>query len=220
MTIRIWMGPIILISLLLPGILKFIFFTLIKLNKYIFIFFITTILIFFLFFIESNYWNDMQISIIASQFDRIHNWHAWDPSSHNISGVNSENFKQLLINDYWKMFFLSIFNPFLNYLNKIQFLPFILENILILFLIFYSCFNISQLNTKIVYTLIFFTLGYGIVYAYAGGFLNAGTSLRYSIQLKYILFIYLLTLNFKSLKNHIKKYKSKLLKTSINHTDN
>ncbi len=220
MTIRIWMGPIILISLLLPGILKFIFFTLIKLNKYIFIFFITTILIFFLFFIESNYWNDMQISIIASQFDRIHNWHAWDPSSHNIIGVNSENFKQLLINDYWKMFFLSIFNPFLNYLNKIQFLPFILENILILFLIFYSCFNISQLNTKIVYTLIFFTLGYGIVYAYAGGFLNAGTSLRYSIQLKYILFIYLLTLNFKSLKNHIKKYKSKLLKTSINHTDN
>ena len=32
----------------------------------------------------------MQISIIASQFDRIHNWHAWDPSSHNIIGVNSE----------------------------------------------------------------------------------------------------------------------------------
>ena len=74
MTIRIWMGPIILISLLLPGILKFIFFTLIKLNKYIFIFYYHNFNI-FLFFIESNYWNDMQISIIASQFDRIHNWH-------------------------------------------------------------------------------------------------------------------------------------------------
>ena len=119
-----------------------------------------------------------------------------------------------------KCFFYQFLILFLNYINKIQFLPFILENILILFLIFYSCFNISQLNTKIVYTLIFFTLGYGIVYAYAGGFLNAGTSLRYSIQIKYILFVYLLTLNFRSLKKHIKKYKSKLLKTSINYTDN
>ena len=115
--------------------------------------------------------------------------------------------------------FLSIFNPFLNYLNKIQFLPFILENILILFLIFYSCFNISQLNTKIVYTLIFHSWIWYCIRV-CRWFLNAGTSLRYSIQIKYILFGYLLTLNFRSLKKHIKKYKSKLLKTSINYTDN
>ena len=110
------------------------------------------------------------------------------------------------------MFFLSIFNPFLNYLNKIQFLPFILENILILFLIFYSCFNISQLNTKIVYTLIFFTLDM-VLYTRMQVVFKCRNFVKVFYQLKYILFIYLLTLNFKSLKNHIKKYKSKLLKT-------
>ena len=203
--IRYWMGFLILVSLITPYVFSYFFTFFKKYNPHSSLLFFVLIFISFLFFLESNIWNDLQINLIVKQFDRIHNWHAWDPSAHNIIGVNAENIKQFLINDFWRMAFLSVFNPFLNYLSKFQFYPFILENILIIFLIFYSFFNKKFLLDKVILTVMFFFLGYSILYAFAGGFLNTGTSLRYAMQVKYPLFIYLISLNANLLEVFKKK---------------
>ena len=205
-TIRVWMGPLILISLIAPYVFEY-FFKIFKSYNY-FGFLLLFILIFtgLLFFLESNIWNNLQINLIVKQFDRIHNWHEFDHNHYSVIGVNAENIKQFLINDFWRMMLLSVFNPFLNHLSKFQFYPFILENILIIFLIFYSFFNKKFFFDKIILALIFFVLGYSILYSYAGGYLNSGTSLRYAMQVKYPLFIYLISLNMSSLEIFMKKF--------------
>ena len=53
-----------------------------------------------IFFLDTNLWNETKINFIQSQFDRVHNWHAWDPNYYDIIGINAENIKQLIINDY------------------------------------------------------------------------------------------------------------------------
>lgn len=199
MTIRIWMAPLILLSMLIPLIFFYFFKRIILINKNLFFFLIIFLFIGFLFFLETNLWNNIKINFIQSQFDRVHNWHAWDPKVYNIIGINAENIQQLIINDYWKMMFLTIFNPFLNYYNELKFYPFIFENLAIIFLIFYSILNKDFKISKNIFFIIFFTFGYSFLYAYAGGFLSPGTSLRYSLQVKYLIFIYLLSLNKKSL---------------------
>lgn len=208
-TIRVWMGPLILISLITPYIFGY-FFKFFKFfksyNHFGFLLFFILIFTSLLFFLESNIWNDFQIKLIVKQFDRIHNWHAYDHNIYSVIGENTENIKYFLINDFWRMMFLSIFNPFLNHLTKIQFYPFILENILIIFLIFYSFLNKKFFLDKIILALIFLVLGYSILYSHAGGFLNAGTSLRYAMQVKYPLFIYLISLNMSSLEVLKKKF--------------
>lgn len=197
--IRYWMGPLILLSIFFPVLFYFIFNRTFLYNKNIFLFFLIFIFVGLLFFLDTDLWNNIKINFIQYQFDRVHNWHAWDPKSHNIIGINAENIQQLIIYDYWKMMFLTIFNPFLNYYNELKFYPFIFENLAIIFLIFYSILNKDFKVSKSLFFVIFLTLGYSLLYAFAGGFLNPGTSLRYSLQVKYLIFIYLLSLNKKSI---------------------
>ena len=198
-TIRIWMAPLVLLSMFIPIIFYYTFKRMIIFNKKFFLFVLFFVFIGLIFFLDTNIWNNIKIDFIKEQFNRVHNWHAWDPNKHNIIGVNAENIQQLLIYDFWKMMFLTLFNPFLNYYYELKFYPFIFENIVIIFLIFYSILNKDFKTNKNILFIFFITLGYSLLYAHAGGFLNPGTSLRYSLQIKYLIFIYLLSLNKKSL---------------------
>ena len=198
-TVRVWIAVLVILSIVLPLLFFYIPKRIIVFNKNFFLFFMIFLFVGIIFFLDTNLWNETKINFIQSQFDRVHNWHAWDPNHYDIIGINAENIKQLIINDYWKMMFLTIFNPFLNYYYKLQFYPFIFENMVIIFLIIYSILNTEIKANKSIFFIIFLTLGYSVLYAYAGGFLNSGTSLRYALQVKYLIFIYLLSLNKKSL---------------------
>ena len=206
MTIRIWMAPLILISFIVPYFLSYIFKILKNYNPLFFLFLFILIFICFLFFLESDIWNNFQIDIIIKQFDRIYNWHHWNPNEHNIIGINSGSIKELLINDFWKMMFLTIFNPFLNNLDKFNFYPFIIENIFIITLIIYSSFSNQIILDKKLCSIILLVIGYSILYSFAGGYLNSGTSLRYSLQVKYLIYIYLISVN----KNLIRGIEDKI----------
>ena len=160
-TIRIWMAPLVLLSMFIPIIFYYTFKRMIIFNKNFFIF---SIFCFYwtYFFLDTNIWNNIKIDFIKEQFNRVHNWHAWDPNKHNIIGVNAENIQQLLIYDFWKMMFLTLFNPFLNYYYELKFYPFIFENIVIIFLIFYSILNKDFKTNKNI--LFIFLLPWDIVY--------------------------------------------------------
>ena len=124
-TVRVWIAVLVILSIVLPLLFFYIPKRIIVFNKNFFYFYDFFLLE--LYFFDTNLWNETKINFIQSQFDRVHNWHAWDPNHYDIIGINAENIKQLIINDYWKMMFLTIFNPFLNYYYKLQFYPFIFE---------------------------------------------------------------------------------------------
>lgn len=205
-SIRSWMGFILLLSTILPLLMLYIFKNTAFINKYLLLSFYLFIFISLIFFFETNFWNNIENILIQSQFSRLHNWHAFDPNNYKVFGINKENIYQFLLFDFWKMMILTVFNPFLNYLDEIKFYPFIFENFLIIILIVYSIFNSEFKINKSISFIFFFAVTYSTLYAHAGGFLNAGTSVRYSLQVKYLIFIYLLSVNKNSITNFLKNF--------------
>ena len=137
-TVRVWIAVLVILSIFLPMLFFYIPKRIIAFNKNFFLFIMIFLFVGIIFFLDTNLWNETKINFIQSQFDRVHNWHAWDPNHYDIIGINAENIKQLILYDYWKMMFLTIFNHFLIYYYKLQFYPFIFENMVIIFLIIYQ----------------------------------------------------------------------------------
>ncbi len=210
--IRYWIGVFVLLAYAVPLLSKLLINYLKKHNQLFILFFFVGLFLFILFFFETNLWNNFQIEYIINQFKRIHNWHYFDHGKYSVIGVNAENIKDFYLKDYWKMMFLSIFNPSLNNLNELKFYPFIFEGLFIIFIIIYSIVSKKIIFDKNVFFLMLFILFYAIAYAYFGTQMNTGTSLRYSLQVRYILYVYLISMNIENFKNFYFKNFSNFLR--------
>lgn len=210
--IRYWVGIFTLLAYAIPLLSKLLIINLKKHNHFFILSLFVCLFSFVIFFFETNLWNNFQIQYIIEQFGRIHNWHYFDHLDYNIMGVNAENIKDFYLKDYWKMMFLTIFNPSLNSLNELKFYPFIFEGLFILFMIIYSFGSKEIIFDKNIFFLILFILFYATIYAYFGTQMNTGTSLRYSLQVRYILYVYLISINIKNFKKLYDKNFSNFLK--------
>jgi hypothetical protein len=203
--IRSWIGFIMLLSFLIS-------FLIIKIKKnnlfskynIIHLILISILLsLLFYFFIESSYWIlKVKPIIVDSIYNRIYSWQGFDSNHYKILGYNSANFQELLFNELIKMMFLTLFNPFLDYIYRLNYYPLIIENLLFFFIILFTIFTFFKHKTshKIYLFLIVLLILYSLVYSYAGGFLNPGTSFRYATQVRYPILIVLFSINFPILK--------------------
>lgn len=212
--IRYWIGIFLVLAFTIPLISKVLINNLKKYNHFFILSLFVCLFLLILFFFETDLWNNFQIEYKIKQFHRIYNWHYHDPLEYNIMGVNAENLKDFYLKDYWKMMILTIFNLSLNSLNELKFYPFIFEGLFIIFMIFYSIGFKKVFIDKNIFFLILFILFYSILYAFGGTQMNTGTSLRYSIQVKYVLYVYLISINSKILITFIMKIFSNFLRNS------
>ena len=115
--------------------------------------------------------------------------------------VNKSNLLELII-IYPKMMFMSIFSPFIFDLRKMTYLIQILENVFVLSLFVLSFFNLKR---KYIYFYLYllnlvliFTIAYAVI-----NYLNIGNSYRYSLFIRYILYVFAIGVNLEFIEKII-----------------
>ena len=113
--------------------------------------------------------------------------------------VNKSNILEILVL-YPKMMFMSIFSPFIFDFRKFSYLVPILENIGVLILLVIATFNLNKKHLIYYFYLINLTLIFTICYAVIN-YLNIGNSFRYSLFMRYILYVFAIAVNVKLIEN-------------------
>ena len=98
------------------------------------------------------------------------------------------------------MMFMSIFSPFIFDFRKFSYLVPILENIGVLILLVIATFNLNKKHLIYYFYLINLTLIFTICYAVIN-YLNIGNSFRYSLFMRYILYVFAIAVNVKLIEN-------------------
>ncbi len=115
--------------------------------------------------------------------------------------VNKSNLLELII-IYPKMMFMSIFSPFIFDLRKMTYLIPILENIFVLSLFVLSFFNLKRkyifFYLYLLNLVLIFTLAYAVI-----NYLNIGNSFRYSLFMRYILYVFAVGVNLEFIEKII-----------------
>lgn len=113
--------------------------------------------------------------------------------------INKSNLLEILVL-YPKMMFMSIFSPFIFDFRKLTYLIPILENLGVLMLLIVATFNLNKKHLIYYFYLINLTLIFSICYAVIN-YLNIGNSYRYSLFMRYILYVFAIALNVKLIEN-------------------
>ena len=98
--------------------------------------------------------------------------------------------------------FMSIFSPFIFDLRKMTYLIPILENIFVLSLFVLSFFNLKRkyifFYLYLLNLVLIFTLAYAVI-----NYLNIGNSFRYSLFMRYILYVFAVGVNLEFIEKII-----------------
>lgn len=178
LSLRIPIGVIIISTIFIFFYLSFLMMNK-EINFYKVLSFATPFLLGIFFIKEYEFQN-----FIFSNFERINNIHQGKMISNDIT-----NFFDLLKN-LPLLYFYSIFNPFVEQVGNYKAILFILENLIIIIFLLFNLKNIT-LNK---FSIFIFSIIFVYMNAYAiFGYVNFGTTLRHSIQIKLLLIIFLFT---------------------------
>lgn len=215
--LRYWISVAILISVFLYVFLKFLKLINIK-NRYSLC--IISILFFIFCLFYSSFFNDISFKIYTEIFERIKVEHFFPEQSYDKLFLNSGTRLEVLFL-YPEALFKTLFNPFLDKIEKPSLFLFSIENLIIFFLLILGIQNFKKINDE---TLVIFIFILMVSHMYLPiGYLNSGTTLRYAIQTKIFLLLILIYLNsnlliyinnklclfFKKIFQYTETYKSK-----------
>lgn len=202
--LRWWITAAIIISCIM-----YVYLTPFKNLKFFYKYQILTIVFFIVgvyLFSFSIYFSELEFLFLDKIFARFTTEHFYPPENYNTLFLNAGN-KFDVIKLYPIALSKTIFNPFVEEIYNWKLTIFVLENTILLALLILSFKNFKyNFTKKIFFILILFLL---IAHIYIPiSYLNAGTTLRYAIQIKYVFLIYLVQMNFEIFLNLDKKIKS------------
>jgi len=157
--------------------------------------------------INTTYIIELEWMIFDRVFDRIktEHWYAFQSTI----GSSKPLYDTLFVNVGTKLDLIyyypvalakTVFNPFLEKIMNIKLLIFVLENLFLFLLIIYSIKNLKKnFNISFLPAVMFVII---LTHLYIPiGYLNSGTTLRYSLQIKFFILLYLVPLNYELFLN-------------------
>ena len=157
--------------------------------------------------INTTYIIELEWMIFDRLFDRIktEHWYAFQSTI----GSSKPLYDTLFVNVGTKLDLIyyypvalakTVFNPFLEKIMNIKLLIFVLENLFLFLLIIYSIKNLKKnFNISFLPAVMFVII---LTHLYIPiGYLNSGTTLRYSLQIKFFILLYLVPLNYELFLN-------------------
>lgn len=190
--LRWWIAYSLLLSLLFLLTQK-VLFKIVK-NKiclFLIIFLFFSSIIVFLYY--SLFWWENSSNVLYSLFNRLTTEHFYQTENYNTLFINSGE-KLEVLKLFPKAIFKFLFNPFLKELFTLKYFLFSIENIIIFILLFLSIFKIPNYSLEKISFLIILFLTISTVY-FSVGYLNTGTTMRYSLQAKLPLLIVIIFFN-------------------------
>ena len=180
-----------------------------KLNLFWLVFSVCLFCLYFIFY--SNMLQEIGFDIYTKIFERIKVEHYYPPENYKTLFINVGE-KHELFYLYPKALFKTIFNPFISQILDFKLIIFVLENVMIFTLLTLSFKNLyNKINGNTLF-LILVVIILSHIYLPIG-YLNSGTTLRYSLQIKYFLLIFVVTMNY-NLFIYIDKFTTSLFATS------